>query len=149
MNPIDEARSMFDAGEPWWPAPLLRSLEQLGHAPAAWVIRCFRVLLAAVGTSKATMLLMDLDNFERLRNSAALNELRTLGHELWYRPGRDGAQTAAARLAYALGSEGDVELTELRRALSVLVDSSATKGDKFEACVSEYRSLVAQPPANV
>lgn len=77
MNRIDEARSMFDAGEPWWPAPLLNSLNQSPDAPADWVMRCFRALLSEIGTSKATTLLADLADFDRLRRGGAVRVAKT------------------------------------------------------------------------
>ena len=101
MGVIDEARAMFARREPWWPHPLILTLENarpgLGFE---WVLRCVRLLLPLSGTDKREQLAADLDRLEGYcARCPALEELVEEARAIWYRPpGRDAAQTAVSQL---------------------------------------------------
>src|SRR5262245_50897361 len=140
-----EACAIFDRGEPWWPAPLLRALMQrrpdLG---AMWVVCCARKLLPRIETPKQAELMADLAEFQRIRERLAPDEeFHRRAEEMWYRPNRDAAQTALSRLCWALGGDEQSRpsAVELRRALSVLIGSSPRPRTHMELCLAEYQQL--------
>jgi hypothetical protein len=153
-SPIAEARAMFERGAPWWPAPLLRSLmEQAERLGYEWVASCTRKLLPVLHTDKREQLLADLEAFEQLRaHPVPSDEFRQRAEAIWYRSGRDAAQTAVSRLCWALACEvcPDMEApeVELRRALVCLVSCPPRPHENFELCLSEYSRLLQQEPAS-
>jgi hypothetical protein len=110
---IAEAREMFTRGEPWWPRPLILTLD--AHRPGLsfeWVERCVHLLLPLAETDARASLLTDLDELRNCRRREAQpQELLEKGLAVWYKPpGRDAARTAVAKLYEAAAIEPDPRL---------------------------------------
>jgi hypothetical protein len=123
--------------------------ERLGYE---WVASCARKVLPLVQTEKREQLLTDLEAFEQLRARPVPSaEFRRRAEEIWYRPGRDAAQTAISRLCWALACEVCPDLerpeVELRRALGVLVSCPPRPHENLELCLGEYSRLLRSDPA--
>lgn len=152
MEDVEERmRQMFAAGERLWPqlpmAPLTQRESSLGYL---WVERCVRRLLPLVETPNRQQLLADLDTLDEMRaRRASQEEFWRWSEDIWYRPGRDDAQTAMSKLVWAAGCETGERPEHWRLTattpVALLVECSPNPGDALEVCPAEYRHLRDNP----
>lgn len=100
MSPISEAIDSCNRGELGWINPVVLALDARQHGSAIrWLVICVRQLLVRSSSLKAAELLADVDRLERLIDDPPpATKFCEIGHEIWYRPDRDPAQTAVAKL---------------------------------------------------
>jgi hypothetical protein len=150
-TPQDAARQLFAAGEPWWADVLIEALDREGPGIAMeWVLRCVAALLPHARSEHRPQLLADLRRLAAQRAEGVAREaLWRWAEDVWYRPGRDPAQTAVAKLIWAAGCEfgerPDSWPIHVRAPVALLVGGSARPEDALEACIAEFKALVGKP----
>jgi hypothetical protein len=99
-SPLTLAREAFQQNYPWWTFYLVRDLENSRVGLAfRWALDCTEQLLPLYASPHTSALAADLAQL-RLWFEANLDvsNIIELAREIWYRPGRDVAQTAISHL---------------------------------------------------
>jgi hypothetical protein len=111
---IATARREFEQDSPYWDLRFIRVLERIQNGLSLeWAYRCVARLLAESGSHHREKLLCDFDRLKVWAQRVPVTPLsrNEMSREIWYRPGRDAAQTAISHLyssyeAYQRGEQG-------------------------------------------